>query len=275
MKKINNNVPIIFEILLFLIAIIFISPLLLTLLNSFKTDIEIKINILSLPKRLNFINYIEAWHRIKFPSIFFRTLFITTLSTLGIILISSMASYAMVREKSKISWGFFMFFTFSMIVPFHTIMISLVKNAAALKLTNSLGIIPIYWGLGTPLAIFLYHGFIKSIPLELEESAAIDGAGYFRIFFTIVFPLLTPVTTTIIILDVLWIWNDFLLPLIILPSTQYTIQLAQNVFFKQFGLSEYGKAMASLVLSASPVIIFFLAMQKYIIKGIMAGAIKG
>ena len=273
--KNKNSVPIIFEILLFLVAIIFISPLLLTLLNSFKTDIEIKINILSLPKKLNFINYIEAWYKIKFPSIFFRTLFITTLSSLGIILISSMASYAMVREKSKISWLFFMFFTFSMIVPFHTIMIPLVKNAAALKLTNIIGIIPIYWGLGSPLAIFFYHGFIKSIPLELEEAAAIDGAGYFRIFFTIVLPLLTPVTTTIIILDVLWIWNDFLLPLIILPSTQYTIQLAQNSFFKQFGLSEYGKAMASLVLSASPVVIFFLAMQKYIIKGIMAGAIKG
>ncbi len=274
MERTKKYIPLIFEIMIFLVAILFISPLLLTLMNSFKSDAEIRVNLLSLPQAIDFTNYIKAWNSIKFPSVFFRTLFITTVSTLGIILLSSMASYALVREKSKVSWFFFMFFTFSMIVPFHTIMIPLVKNAATLQLTNTLGIIPIYWGLGVPLAIFMYHGFIKSVPLELEEAAAIDGASYFRVFFTIVLPLLTPITTTILILDVLWIWNDFLLPLIILPPSQYTIQLAQNSFFGQFS-SEYGKAMASLVLSASPVVIFFLIMQKYIIRGLMSGAIKG
>ncbi|HOV13515.1 MAG TPA: carbohydrate ABC transporter permease, partial [Spirochaetota bacterium] len=157
--------------------------------------------------------------------------------------------------------------------PFQTIMIPLVVTAKTLNLKNIFGIIPIYIGLGAPLAIFMYHGFIKGIPLDLEESAAIDGAGPFRIFFTIVLPLLTPITATITILDVLWVWNDFLLPLILLPK-QTTIQLAQYSFFGQFK-TEFGKALASLVLSSSPIVLFYLFMQKYIIKGIMSGAIKG
>jgi len=144
--------------------------------------------------------------------------------------------------------------------------------AADLHLTNLQGIILLYWGLGAPTAIFMYHGFVKGVPRELEESAAMDGAGQFYIFFKIVFPLLTPITASIVILDALWIWNDFLLPLVIVKNG--TLQLEQMAFHGQF-LKEYGPMTASLVLSALPIVIFYLFLQKYIIKGIAAGAVKG
>jgi len=150
-----------------------------------------------------------------------------------------------------------------------------IRTARDLGAISSIpGIIMIYMGLGCPLAIFMYHGFIKSIPLELEEAAYMEGAGPFRTFFTIVLPLLKPITATIVILDVLWIWNDFLLPLLILQRPEVrTLQLAVNVFFGTFG-TQYGKALAALVLTSLPVVILYLFMQKYIIKGVSAGAIK-
>jgi raffinose/stachyose/melibiose transport system permease protein len=272
-KPVINYPMIIFEGIMWIAAVVFLFPALLTLLNSFKTDAQIILNPISLPDKLAFSNFINAWNATRFPVVLLNTFIITVVSTAGIILISSMAAYILVRTKSRWSWVFFMFFTFSMIVPFQTIMIPLVQTAKDLNLKSVWGIIPIYIGLGCPLAIFMYHGFIKGIPIELEESAAMDGASTFRIFFTIVYPLLLPVTATVSILNVLWLWNDFLLPLIILPK-QTTLQLAQYGFFSQFK-REYGMAMASLVLSASPVVIFYLIMQKYIIKGITSGAVKG
>lgn len=213
---------------------------------------------------------------VTFPQVFLNTIIITIFSVAGIVLVSSMASYALVRVKNRFSWIIFLFFTFSMVVPFQAIMIPLVETAKILGVKNSIpGIVLIYMGVGSPLAIFMYHGFIKGIPKELEESAAIDGAGPFTIFFKIVFPLLSPITATIVILDVLWIWNDFLLPLIILQSKELkTIQLAQYSFFGAYK-REYGLALASLVISASPIVVFYLFMQKYIIKGITSGAVKG
>ncbi len=268
------NIPMIsVEILMWAAAIIFLFPALLTLLDSFKTDAQIILNPVSIPLSIHIDNYIDAWKATRFPIVLANTFIITVLSTAGIILFSSMAAYILVRTKSKWSWVIFLFFTFSMIVPFQTIMIPLVQTAKDFNLKSVPGIIPIYIGLGCPLSIFMYHGFIKGIPIELEEAAAIDGASTFRIFFTVVYPLLLPVTATVAILNALWLWNDFLLPLIILPK-QTTLQLAQFGFFSQFK-REYGMAMASLVLSASPIVIFYILMQKYIIKGITAGAVKG
>jgi raffinose/stachyose/melibiose transport system permease protein len=261
------------EIAMIIVAIIFLFPALLTLFNSFKTDAEIVLNPVSFPKSFSFSNYIEAWNATKFPIVLINTFIITVTSTLGILLVSSMAAYVMVRSKSQISWFFFLVFTFSMVVPFQTFMVPLVQTARDYNLQSIWGIIPIYIGLGCPLAIFMYHGFIKGVPVEIEESAAIDGASTLRTFFQLVFPLLKPVSATIAILDVLWIWNDFLLPLIILPK-QSTLQLAQYGFFSLFK-RQYSLAMASLVLSAAPVVIFYLIMQKYIVKGVVAGAVKG
>lgn len=263
----------ILEGVLFILALLFLFPGLLTLLNSFKSDAQIATNPFTLPTSFNFDNYVAAWQETKFPRVFCNTLLITFCSTAGIILVSSMAAYILARSQYKIAWYIYLLFTFSMIVPFQTFMVPLVQTARDYNLQNIWGIIPIYIGLGCPLAIFMYHGFIKGIPLEIEESAAIDGASTGRRFFTIVFPLLTPITATIAILDVLWIWNDFLLPLIILPKGS-TLQLAQFGFFGMYR-QQYSLAMASLVLSATPVIIFYLVMQKFIIKGISAGAVKG
>jgi raffinose/stachyose/melibiose transport system permease protein len=258
---------------MWVLAILFLVPALLTLLNSFKTDAAIGLNPLSIPTSLEINNYVLAWKATRFPIVFFNTLVITAISTVGIILVSSMAAYVMVRTHSKLSWVIFLLFTLSMVVPFQTFMVPLVMLAKDMNLKSVLGIVPIYMGLGCPMAIFLYHGFIKGIPVELEEAAQVDGANFFQIFFGIVFPLLTPITATVAIINVLWIWNDFLLPFIILPK-ETTLQLAQFGFFGLFQ-KQYGRAMASLVLSAAPVVVFYLLMQKNIIKGITAGAVKG
>jgi raffinose/stachyose/melibiose transport system permease protein len=283
MMRQNTNLPqtpffrkyglVVLEIAMFLLALIFLFPGLFTIINSFKTDAQISLNPFTFPTAFHLGNYSEAWKATQFPWVLRNTLLITVLSTIGIILVSSMAAYILVRSQSKLAWYFYLVFTFSMIVPFQTFMVPLVQEAKNYQLQNIWGIIPIYIGLGCPLAIFMYHGFMKGISVEIEESAAIDGASVLRLFFTIVFPLLTPITATIAILDVLWIWNDFLLPLIILPKGS-TLQLAQFGFFGMFR-QQYSLAMASLVLSASPVIIFYLVMQRFIIKGISAGAVKG
>jgi raffinose/stachyose/melibiose transport system permease protein len=246
---------------------------LLILINSFKSDAQITLNPLSLPQSINLDNYINAWKETDFPVVFLNTLLITTVSTVGIIIVSAMAAYILARTRSKLSWLFYLIFTFSLVVPFQTFMIPLVKAAKEWNLQSILGIIPIYIGLGCPMAIFMYHGFIKSVPEEIDESAAIDGSSMIRTFFQLVFPLLTPVTATIAILDALWIWNDFLLPLIILPK-QATLQLAQFGFFSLYR-RQYSLAMASLVLSAAPIVVFYFALQKYIVKGVAAGAVKG
>ena len=224
----------------------------------------------------NFLkNYGSSWKLTKFPTVFFNTLIITILSVVGIILISSMAAYALVRTETKLSWIVFLFFTFAMVVPFQVIMFPLVKVAKMMGCAGTIpGIVLIYMAVGCPMAIFMYHGFIKGIPIELEESAALDGAGRFKTFFSIVLPLLTPITSTIAILDVLWIWNDFLLPLIILTKKVVTIQLAQ--YYTRGAYSrDFGMELASLVLAVFPVIIFYMFMQRYIIKGVIAGAVKG
>lgn len=260
------------EIAMLLFSLIYLFPMLFTLMSSFKTDAEIRLNPLALPSVLHFNNYVEAWRVTHFPLALFNTFFITLVSTAGIIFISSMAAYGLVRSEWKMSWVIYLLFTFMMVVPFQTFMVPLITMAKTMSLQNILGIVPIYLGLGCPMAIFMYHGFMKGVPKEIEESAAIDGASAFRTFFTVVFPLLKPVTATIAILDVLWIWNDFLLPLLVIQRG--TLQLAQYSFFTMFK-QEYTLAMASLVLSSAPVIVFYLMMQKHIIKGITAGAVKG
>lgn len=263
----------ILEVVMWPAAILFLFPAVFILINSFKSDAQITLNPLALPQSLSLKNYIAAWKETNFPVVFFNTLVITALGTAGIIITSAMAAYILARTKSKISWFFYLIFTFSLVVPFQSFMIPLVQTAKEYGLQNIFGVIPIYIGLGCPTAVFMYHGFIKGVPVEIEESAAIDGASIPRTFFQLVFPLLTPVTATIAILDVLWIWNDFLLPLIILPAKS-TLQLAQFGFFSLFK-REYSLAMASLVLSAAPIIIFYLMLQKYIVKGVAAGAVKG
>jgi raffinose/stachyose/melibiose transport system permease protein len=267
-RALNNTL----EAAMVLLAILFIYPALFVLLNAFKPDAQILMNPLSLPKSLFFGNFVIAWKTINIPLTFGRTLFITSGSVSGIILVSSMAAYMLARTESRLSRYLYLFFAFALVIPFQVIMVPIAVLASDLGLTNIWGIVVMYWGLGCPMAVFMYHGFVKGVPRELEESAAMDGAGQFYIFFNIVLPLLKPITATIAVLDALWVWNDYLLPLLVVRNG--TIQLEQMVFNGQF-VKQYGPISASLILSALPIVLFYLILQKYIIKGIAAGAVKG
>ncbi len=268
---------IIFEILMIILALLFIYPTIYILINSFKGTQEIVVNPIGLPPHPSFQNFLSVLQRegaggYTFLQSLLNTLLITVISVAGVILISSMAAYVLARTKTKASWIIFSFFAFFTVIPFQLIMVPLVVLATDLQFQNIWGLSLMYWGLGAPAAVFMYHGFIKSIPYSLEESASMDGASHTRLFFQIVLPLLTPITATITILDILWVWNDFLLPYIILK--QGTLVLFQFNFFGQF-TQDFGALTASLVMSATPIIILYFAMQKFIIKGISAGAVKG
>ena len=260
------------EAFMILLALLFIYPALFVLVSALKPDADIMLKPLALPSSLFLDNFVKAWKVMEFPRVAATTLLITVLGVVGIVLTSSMAAWMLARTEKRYSWLIYSLFAFALVIPFQIIMVPLAVLASDLGLTNPLGIVVLYWGLGAPMAVFMFHGFVKSVPKELEESAAIDGAGTAFIFFRIVFPLLKPITATIAVLDALWIWNDFLLPLLVIK--QGTIQLAQMQFYGQF-LKEYGPLTASLVLSAVPIVAFYLALQKYIIKGIAAGAVKG
>ena len=261
--------------ILILLALFFLMPIYFTIINSFKPLREIVTSYTKLPESFYWGNYIKAWIKTEYPRVFLNSLIITVFSLLGIMIISSMAGYILVRTPGKISWFIFIVIVSAMIIPFQSIMIPLIVVVKSLGLSNSIiGIIVVYWGFGCSFAIFLYHGFVKTIPRELEESAVIDGCTPFQTFYQIVLPLLAPVTSTILVLDALWIWNDFLLPLLMLQRKAVkTIPLSQYVFFGQYS-SEWGLALAGLVLAVVPIIIFYIFMQKYIVKGITAGAVK-
>jgi raffinose/stachyose/melibiose transport system permease protein len=266
----------ILEIIMAAIALLFVSPLYLVFVNAIKSYDEVLNSTAALPKVFHFENFVTVWNQLNFPLVFMNTLIITVISVFGILLISSMAAHRLVRSPGKVSKIIFFIIISAMIIPFQTMMIPLVKVAHNLKLVDSIpGIIVMYLGFGVPLAVFLYHGFIKAIPKELEEAAAIDGCGPFRTFFRIVFPLLAPISTTIGILHTLWIWNDFLLPYLMLSSpNNQTISLASYMYFGQY-MTQWNYALAALTLAIIPVIILYLFLQRYIIEGISAGAVKG
>jgi raffinose/stachyose/melibiose transport system permease protein len=267
---------IVLECVLVLVALLFLYPIVLIFINSLKPISEIMGSFFSLPRRFALENYSTAWKVINYPKLFLNNLIITTIGTAGIIAVSSLAAYKLSRTRGKYSWALFIFCVMPMIVPFQTTMITLLKLAKTLHLSDSIfGLAVQYWGFGAPFAIFLYHGFVKTIPKELDESAIIDGAGPFTAFTQIIFPLLKSVTSTIIVVDVMWIWNDFLLPLIMVNSSKSTrtLTLAVYSFFGQYNTS-WQYAIAALVLTIIPAIVYFLAMQKYIVKGVTAGAVK-
>lgn len=253
-------------------AIVFIFPALFIVLSAFKPDADIILKPLALPSSLYLDNFARAWTVMDFPKTLMNTALVTAASVAGIIMLSSMAAYMLARTDTRYSWAIYAAFAFALVIPFQIIMVPIAVLSSDLGLTNLPGIVPMYWGLGAPMAVFMFHGFVKGVPRELEESAAIDGAGQFYIFFKIVLPMLTPIIATVCIVNALWVWNDFLLPLIVVK--QGTLQLEQMKFNGQF-LKEYGPMTASLTLSAAPIVAFYLALQKYIIKGIAAGAVKG
>lgn len=262
-------------VLLGITLVFFIAPFLLVLYNSVKPTKEFLQNPLALPNVLNFSNYLIAFEKMRFLNGFINSLIITSISVILITFFSSMTAYALVRNKWKINQFIFIAMVASMIIPFQAIMIPLVKIYGSIGFLDSkISLIYMYMGFGASFAVFIYHGFIKSIPVELEEAAMIDGCSKLRTFYNVVWPLLKPTTITIAILDILWIWNDFLLPsLILISPNQRTLPLSTFYFFGTYTV-DYGLLMAGLMMTILPVIILYVFMQKYIIQGVMQGSIK-
>lgn len=275
-KRVGNNV--IFFVLLTL-SVLFLVPIIIVIINSFKSRIYISSQPLKLPNAETFValeNYINGVTSSDFFSAFLRSLFITVVSVILIVLFASMAAWYFVRSNSKITKGIYYMLVFSMIVPFQMVMYTMTYVTNRANLDNVFGITFVYLGFGAGLSVFMLCGFIKSIPLEIEEAAMIDGASPIQAFFTVVFPMLKPTAITVAILNTMWIWNDYLLPYLVLGSDKKTIPVAIQLAMQgAYGSTDYGGFMAMLVLAIVPIIIFYIFCQKYIIKGVVAGAVKG
>lgn len=275
-KRVGNNV---FFFVLLALSVLFLVPIIIVIINSFKSRIYISSQPLKLPNAETFValeNYINGVTTSDFFSAFLRSLFITVVSVILIVLFASMAAWYIVRSNSKITKGIYYMLVFSMIVPFQMVMYTMTYVTNRANLDNLFGITFVYLGFGAGLSVFMLCGFIKSIPLEIEEAAMIDGASPIQAFFTVVFPMLKPTAITVAILNTMWIWNDYLLPYLVLGSDKKTIPVAIQLAMQgAYGSTDYGGFMAMLVLAIVPIIIFYIFCQKYIIKGVVAGAVKG
>jgi len=258
-----------------LLLILFLFPLILAFNNSFKTLLEIIDSVFSLPNEWRFDNYINAFNSMNFPRAFLNTFVISLSSLVVVCLFSSMTAHFFLRNDWKFNKVMFALLVAAMIIPFQAIMIPLISIYGGLGLLNSQWtLVYFYLAFGSPMAIFIYHGFLKSIPLELEEAATIDGCNVFQCFFLIVFPLLKPVTATVAILNVLWFWNDYLLPFLILNRPdQRTLSLATFSFYGTYS-ANYGLLLAALIMTIIPILIVYIFLQKFIQRGIVQGAIK-
>ena len=274
-KKKNN---VLLYLILIILSIVFLAPIFIVLYNSFKGKLYISRSPFALQNSTSFsglANYVNGIDKTGFISAFGYSLFITVGSTAVIILFTSMTAWYITRVKSKFTSCLYYLFVLSMIVPFQMVMFPMSKVANMLSLDNPLGIIIIYLGFGSGLSVFMFSGFVKSIPIDIEEAAMIDGCSPVKTFFLIVLPLLKPIAITIAILNVMWIWNDYLLPYLLLGTEYKTIPIAVQYLRGGYGAVDMGAMMAILVLAIIPIVIFYLTCQKHIIEGIAAGAVKG
>lgn len=265
-------------VFLIFLSLVFIAPVIIVVLNSFKGQFFIADSPFTFPNATTFAgleNYVTGIQRTGFFNAFFYSVIITVGAVGLIVLCTSMTAWYLARVKSKLSSFIYYLFVFSMIVPFQMVMFTLSKIANTLEFDNPLGLIIIYLGFGAGLSVFIFTGFARAIPLEIEEAATVDGCGPIRMFFSIIFPILRPTAVTVAILNAMWIWNDYLLPYLIIGSDYKTIPVAVQYLQGGYGARDMGALMATLVLSIIPIIIFYLICQKYIIKGVVAGAVKG
>ena len=261
------------------VGVLFLVPIFLVLLNSFKSRLYISGEPFALPNADTFVgleNYIRGLTSAGFPAAFGRSVFITVASVALIVLCTSMTAWYIVRVKNRFTKLLYYLFVFSMIVPFQMVMFTMTYVVGRVGFDNVVGIVPIYLGFGAGLSVFMLSGFIKSIPLDIEEAATIDGCSPWQCFYHVVFPVLRPTAVTVAILNAMWIWNDYLLPYLILGTRQKTIPVAIQIAMQgAYGATDYGGLMAMLVLAIIPIIAFYLIGQKYIIEGVIAGAVKG
>ena len=265
--------------ILLLLSALFLFPIYLVIINSFKSKFNIVGTPFEFPKEDTFVglaNYINGIESSGIIDAFFRTLFITVGSVFAIVIFTSMTAWYLTRVKSRINKVIYYLFLFSMIVPFQMVMFTMTSVCINLGLNNIFGIIPVYLGFGAGLSVFMFSGFVKSLPKEIEEAAMIDGCSPLKTFFMVVFPILKPTAITVAILNAMWIWNDFLLPYLLLGSTDKTLSVAIQLTMQgAYGSIDWGGFMAMLVLAIIPIIAFYLVCQKYIIKGVIDGAVKG
>ncbi|MDD6479519.1 MAG: carbohydrate ABC transporter permease [Oscillospiraceae bacterium] len=265
-------------LLLILLVIVFLVPIAVVFINSFKSKFSINQTPFLPPTTDTFVgieNYTSGIRDTGFPMAFFWSLFITTLSVITIVVFTSMTAWYIVRSKSRFANFIYYLFVFSMIVPFQMVMFTMSKIANVLGLDNPLGIVVLYLGFGSGLSVFLFVGFVKSVPRAVEEAAVIDGCNPFQLFWKIVFKILRPTAITVAVLNAMWIWNDYLLPYLVIGSEYKTIPIAIQYLKGGYGSVDMGAMMAMLVLAILPVVVFYLFCQKYIIKGVAAGAVKG
>lgn len=262
-----------------ILGLVYIVPILIVLMNSFKKKVYINKEPFKLPteKTWNSIeNYVTAIDKYELLDAVGWTVFITVGSVLVILVCTSMCAWYITRVKTKFTKALYLLCVFSMVVPFQMVMFTLSLVADRTRLNTPWGIIIIYLGFGAGLAVFMFCGFVKSIPLEIEEAAMIDGCTPLRTFFNVVLPIMKPTYISVGILETMWIWNDFLLPYLVLDLNKYkTISIAIQYMKGSYGRVDMGAIMAALILAVIPVVVFYLACQKHIIKGVAAGAVKG
>ena len=257
-----------------ILAFAYVIPFLLVFVNSLKLKPEILANPLSIPSAISWDNFQQALTKMNFFRSLTNSIIITVLSVSLLIIFSSMLAYYLARTKSKPSKYIFLILVTSMIVPFQALMIPfMARFAPIVSWNNRAALIFFYIGFGVALSTFLYHGFITNIPTEIDEAASIDGASDMVAFWRIIFPMMRPITATVAIINALWIWNDFLLPRLVLTQESQTLPLSTYLFYGQYSI-EYGQAMAGLVLAVIPIVIFYLVLQKQFIAGISQGAVK-
>ncbi|MCH4239337.1 MAG: carbohydrate ABC transporter permease [Oscillospiraceae bacterium] len=276
MHRKNVTKKVVFVIVGILLGLLFLFPIVILLLNSFKNQRGIFMNVLGFPDAKTFTpnNYPQAFKFLDYTTSFMNSLVITIVSTALILLVSSMAAWVLVRYKTKASSVIFLLFAAAMLIPFQCVMLPLMSVGSALHMINRVGLVIMYVGFGTSMSIIMFHGFIKNVPEELEEAATIDGCNSIQLFFIIVVPLLKTIMITVAILNVMWIWNDYLLPSLVINKAGWqTLPLKTYLFFGQFS-KRWDLASAGLMLCIIPIVVFYLACQKYIVKGVTDGAIK-
>lgn len=264
-------------ILMTVVVILFILPVLIVLMNSFKGQFYISSEPFAFPDRDTFVgfqNYANGIRKIDFFESLGYSLWITIASTALIVLLTAMTSWYLQRRNTGLCKTVYYALIFSMIVPFQMVMFTMSKVANVLHLENPIGIILIYLGFGAGLSVFLFSGFVRGIPISLEEAASIDGCGPVRTFFSVIFPLLSPIAITVSVLNVMWIWNDYLLPYLVIGSKYKTIPVAVQYLQGGYGSRDMGALMAMLILAIVPIVLFYAFAQKYIISGVIAGAVK-
>lgn len=277
-KTRTDSLHIAISILLAILAILFVAPIIIVFMNSFKSKLFISSEPFTFPTSETFTgyaNYVEGARKINFFKAFGYSLFITTFSVTAVVGTTSMLAWYITRVKSLFTTFTYYLLVFSMIVPFQMVMFTMSKIANILHLDNPVGVIVLYVGFGAGLGSFMFSGFIKTIPLSLEEAALIDGATPPQTFFLVVLPMLKPTAITIAILNAMWIWNDYLLPYLTIGTEYKTIPVAIQYLRGGYGAVDMGAMMAMLVLAMLPIIIFYLFTQRYIIEGVVAGAVKG